>query len=226
VASVGRVLNGLGARIVEMLSQERALSADLSHRLRTPVTALRLDAESLADPDDRARMTRHVETLTTAVDAAVNAARHPGSAGARATCDAASVVRDRAEFWSLLAEETGRAFAVCTPPEPTPVLLTEELLGAALDALLDNVFSHTPAGTRFAMRVVRTAGRSTDVVVEDDGPGIPAGGPTGRDRTGSTGIGLDLARRTVEQAGGQLLVHGTESGGTRVVMSFPPLIED
>ncbi|HEY6932527.1 MAG TPA: HAMP domain-containing protein, partial [Marmoricola sp.] len=98
VASVGRVLNGLGARIVEMLSKERALSADLSHRLRTPVTALRLDAESLADPGDRARMTRHVETLTTAVDAAVNAARHPGSAGTRTTCDAATVVRDRAAF--------------------------------------------------------------------------------------------------------------------------------
>src|SRR6185295_13680409 len=43
VASVGRVLNSLGARIAAMLTDERELAADLSHRLRTPVTALRLD---------------------------------------------------------------------------------------------------------------------------------------------------------------------------------------
>ena len=43
VASVGRVLNVLGARVRAMLQEERELSAELSHRLRTPVTALRLD---------------------------------------------------------------------------------------------------------------------------------------------------------------------------------------
>lgn len=224
VASIGRVLNSLGARISEMLAQERALSADLSHRLRTPVTALRLDVDSLHDPDERDRMAGHVEALTAAVDAAVTAARSPGPARARSRCDAAGVVRDRGRFWSVLAEETGREFAVSTGSRPAWVGVTPEHLGAALDALLDNVFSHTPAGTCFAL-AVRKNGAGTEVVVEDHGPGIPATAWSGRRRPGSTGIGLDVARRTVEQAGGRLRVLNGEGGGTRVVMAFPALAE-
>lgn len=226
VASVGQVLNSLGARIADMLAQERALSADLSHRLRTPVTALRLDVESLIDPDERDRMARHVEALTAAVDAAVTAARGPLPVAARTTCDAGRVVRDRARFWSVLAEETCRQFTVCTPERPALVAVSGDLLGAALDALLDNVFRHTPDHTSFALAVVLTE-QGTDVAVEDRGPGIPATTSAVLRRTspGSTGIGLDVVRRTVEQAGGALLVRRTEHDGARVTMSFPTLAE-
>lgn len=224
VASVGRVLNSLGSRIAEMLAQERALSADLAHRLRTPVTALRLDVASLGDPEERHRMAGHVESLTSAVDAAVCAARRPGPVP-RTRCDAAGVVQDRARFWSVLAEDTGRGFAVRTPGEPVPVGVAADLLGAALDALLDNVFSHTPAGTAFALEVLATP-EGTEVVVEDQGPGVPAvPSAMRRSRPGSTGMGLDVARRTVEQAGGTLLVRNSGPGGARVTMSFPALAE-
>ncbi len=223
VVSVGRVLNDLGARIRQMLTQERELSADLSHRLRTPVTALRLDVDSLSDPEERARMAAHVDALTTAVDAAVSAARSPGRPPVPARCDAGQVVRERALFWSVLAEETHRPFTVSAPDAPVQVGVSADLLGAALDALMDNVLSHTPTGTPFALDVRTTRDGGVDVAVEDAGPGVAARelAHRGNSGAGSTGIGLDVARRTAAHAGGRVAVRRGSAGGARVVMSFP-----
>lgn len=225
VRSVGRVLNDLGARISRMLAEERELSADLSHRLRTPVTALRLDVAGLTDVAERARLSAHVDALSAAVDAAVSAARSPGSRSAAGWCDAGHVVRERARFWSVLAKATGRPFTRTAADAPVPVAVSADLLGSAVDALLDNVFSHTPAGTAFALTVTSHDGRA-EVAVEDTGPGIPVSGLAHRGRSGggSTGLGLDVARRAAEQAGGRIRVGRGERGGTRVVLSLPTIL--
>lgn len=221
VASVGRVLNGLGARISAMLARERQLGADLSHRLRTPVTALRLEVEALADPEERATMTGHVNALTAAVDAAVTAARAPAEPVVSVGCDATKVVSTRAEFWAVLAEETHRPFTLSVPDDSVWVSLSADRLGAALDALLDNVFSHTPPGTAFALTVELRGDGRVDVGVEDDGPGQPEEFQATDGVPGSTGVGLDLARRTAELAGGALTVRRGEAGGARAVLSLP-----
>jgi signal transduction histidine kinase len=221
IASVGRVLNSLGARIAAMLADERELSADLSHRLRTPVTALRLDVEGLADAEERGRMTAHVDALADAVDAAVQEARHPGHE-VDGGCDAVEVVGTRAAFWRVLGEETGRSMRVDLPDSAAPVAVSAQSLGAALDALIDNVFTHTPPGTPFALTVAH-ADHEVAVSVEDEGPGIARAvlADRGVSGAGSTGIGLDVARRTAEKGAGALRVDFAACGGTRVVMAFP-----
>ena len=225
VAAVGRVLNGLGVRITQMLADERELGGDLSHRLRTPVTALRLDVETLQDPAERDRMTEHVDDLVAAIDAAVTAARHPSHVRRPGSCDAAAVVRERSEFWRVLADETHRPLTVDAPGGPIPVPVAAAELGAALDALIDNVFSHTQAPTGFALRVSTAPDRTVLVVVEDDGPGLAAPGlaERGRSGAGSTGIGLDVARRTARQSGGDVRLETSALGGARIVMVFPSL---
>jgi signal transduction histidine kinase len=223
IQSVGRVLNSLGARIGVMLSDERELGADLSHRLRTPVTALRLDVDSLEDAAERERMTTHVENLAQAVDAAVRAARHPAHVRAAGECDAVAVVTERAAFWSVLAEETGRPFLLDVPTFGVVVPVPPTELGAALDALVDNVFSHTPESTAFGFRVQVTPAGAAEVAVEDDGLGLSASwlAERGVSGAGSTGIGLDVARRTAEGPGGELRIEQSPSGGARVVLAFP-----
>lgn len=62
VADVGRALNRLADRIDQLIADERETVADLSHRLRTPMTALRLDAEALRDPVEAERVGTHVTT--------------------------------------------------------------------------------------------------------------------------------------------------------------------
>ena len=221
VASVGRVLNGLGARVAELVAAERELVADLSHRLRTPITALRLDVELLGDAQERDRMTEHVDQLVNAVDAIIWTARHPLHDVPDGRCDAALVVRERAGFWAVLAADQGRELRVDVPATPCAVGVRADQLGAALDVLVDNVFSHTPDRTPFELTV--QGGEVVRVVVADAGPGFASVHVAGRglSGTGSTGLGLDVARRTVEQAGGTLHLGVSPHGGALIVLEFP-----
>ncbi|WP_298459971.1 ATP-binding protein [uncultured Cellulomonas sp.] len=228
VATVGRVLNGLGARVAGLLAAERELVADLSHRLRTPITALRLDVDLVEDPGTRARLGDHVDELVRAVDDIVRTARHPEGAGP-ATSDVAGVVRDRARFWSVLAAAQERPLRTRVPEVPVHVPLADAVVGAALDVLVDNVFSHTPSGTGFAITVhvgARAGGPAgppvVEVVVEDDGVGFAEElAERGRSGGGSTGLGLDVARRAAEDAGGRLTVGRSATGGARVTLMLP-----
>ncbi len=221
VRSVGAVLNELGGRVGDLLADERELVADLSHRLRTPITALRLDVDLLGDASERDRMAGHVDELVGAVDAIIHTARaHERRAPVR--CDAASVVRARGQFWAVLAADQERGVQIVAPgPAWVPVGAAD--LGAALDVLLDNVFRHTPPGTAFAVRVATAEGQ-VRVEVCDEGPGLAEPGLAARGRSGSggTGIGLDVARRTAAAGGGWLTVAPGPGGvGTVVVLELP-----
>ncbi|NUW37508.1 HAMP domain-containing histidine kinase [Nonomuraea sp. SMC257] len=214
VRSVALALNHLAGRIGDLLTAERESVADLSHRLRTPLTALRLDAESLRDPEEAARLGARVDALERAVNAVITGARRR-SAG-RETCDAAAVVRERVRFWSVLAEDQGREVEVSVPGTALPVAVTAQDLVACVDALLGNVFAHTPEGAGLSVRLgPRPDGAA--LVVADRGPGFePALLRRGDSGGGSTGLGLDIARRTAESSGGSLGVSRGPDGGAVV----------
>lgn len=227
VVSVGNVLNGLGAQVEDLLADERELIADLSHRLRTPITALRLDTELLTDPLERERLGAHVDDLVTVVDTVIEAARsHQRRAPVR--CDAAQVVRDRAKFWSVLAASQDRPFTATLVDSPALVSTGAAELGAGLDVIVDNIFKHTEAGTALALSVT-TEGDIVRVTVADAGPGLPDSTLAGRgvSGAGSTGIGLDVARRTAEQAGGTLeLGTGLDGKGLSVNFRMPKALAE
>jgi signal transduction histidine kinase len=67
IREVGETLNTLASRIVEMLARERETAADLSHRLRTPLMALQLEADAITDGSDRQRVNDAIADLTGAV---------------------------------------------------------------------------------------------------------------------------------------------------------------
>jgi signal transduction histidine kinase len=205
VRAVAAALNRLAGRIRDLLRQEREAAADLSHRMRTPMTALRLDAEGLADPADAARMLEHVGALDRALTAVIEDARRERPAP---ECDAAAVVAERVAFWSVLAEDQGRAVRTALDPGPRPVAVAAADLAAAVDALLGNVFAHTDEGTGLAVSLHAGPGLVA-LTIEDEGPGFdPAAGARGVSGGGSTGLGLDIARRTAEATGGRLVVAG------------------
>ncbi len=106
---LARALNGLAERTGELLAAERAAVGDLSHRLRTPVTALRLDAEAVGDPAVSRRLQDHITVLQLTVDQIVKEARRPVESTLSARCDAAATIAMRVAFWSVLAEDDGRA---------------------------------------------------------------------------------------------------------------------
>lgn len=218
VADVGVALNRLGDRIDELIAEERETVADLSHRLRTPLTALRLDAEALRDPEEAERVSGHVSTLERMLTAVIHAARRPQREGRLPSCDAAAVVAERVTFWSALAEDQGRASTVCLADGPLPVRAAAEDLAAAVDALLENVIAHTPDGTDFTIEL--TAEEPGAVLrIGDRGAGLPGDELVrGRSDRGSTGLGLSIARRCAELSGGSMELGRSGSGGALVTL--------
>jgi signal transduction histidine kinase len=81
-------------------------------------------------------------------------------------------------------------------PGPLPVRAGAADVGAAVDALLGNVFAHTPDGTAFRVSVTARDGGGAIVTVADQGPGLTDPTVLGRGASGggSTGLGLDIAR--------------------------------
>jgi signal transduction histidine kinase len=219
LAEVSVALNRLAARIGELLASERELVADLSHRLRTPMAALRLDAEAIRDRAEADRVGTHILALERMMDEVIREARRPVREGLAARCDASRVVRDRVEFWSVLAEDTGRPLELRVPAGELPVRLTAADLGAAVDAMLENVFAHTPDGTPMRITVAAARGGGAVVEVSDDGPGFgPGAAVRGHSNAGSTGLGVDIVRRAAESSGGRLELGSADSGGARVVV--------
>jgi signal transduction histidine kinase len=218
---VGHALNRLAARIGELLSREREAVADLSHRLRTPVAALRLDAEGLTDADERARLTDDVDALERMVDDVIHEARRPVREGAGGGCEAVSVVRERVEFWRVLAEDQDRRMQVRLPEERAQVAVSAQDLAAAVDVMLGNVFSHTEEGVPFRVTVEVGTG-CVAVIVSDSGTGFPGREVLQRGRSGggSTGLGLDIARRTAEASGGRLLIARSGTGGAEITLEL------
>ena len=231
VKQVALAFNRLGDRVGELLEAERELVADLSHRLRTPLTVLRLDAEGLDNPEEARRLADDVDELERAVTVVIRQARRPVEADIIAPeTDAVKVAEDRLAFWAPLAEDQERPFEFVSalingddrPPASTTVPVSADELEAALDALLGNVFAHTPEGTGFRVEVRTLSDGGISLAVEDAGPGLsPDLVERGVSGAGGTGLGLDIARRTAEAAGGVFRIGRSATGGARIALELP-----
>lgn len=213
VAAVAVELNALAARISELLRQEREAAADLSHRLRTPLTSVRLSVEGLPQGPERAELEEGLDRLERTLTQVIRAARRGVREGVHPRCDAAAVAAERVAFWRPLAEDQGRAVTVEVPRDPVWVRSTVDDLGAALDALIENVMAHTPEGTAFAIALRPTA-HGADLTVSDEGPGLPEHAlARGMSDRGSSGLGLDIARGAAEASGGALTLVDVDRDG-------------
>lgn len=235
---LARALNGLAERTAELLATERATVGDMAHRLRTPVTALRLDAEGVGDPDLAERLQERIGVLQRTIDAIVAEARRPVRTELTARTDVAALVSARVAYWQPLAEDQGRAMQGRVEPGPLWVGVPEDDLRDLIDITIDNVFAHTPEGTPFSVDLVARRGREDPrpraiLRVVDQGPGFPeawaragtGGLPGPPRRAGTSGLGLDIADRVSRSVGGRV-VRGHRSGGGAVVEVELPLLPE
>jgi signal transduction histidine kinase len=219
IEATGRAFNYLAERLDLLLAEERESAADLSHRLRTPLTSLRLQAESLGSPDERAAMLAQVDRLEHAMDQVMDLARSR-AVSAPARCDMNRVVAARAEFWKVLADEQGRELAVDLGVVDDEVPLGADDLGVLVDAIVGNVFAHTAPGT--ALSIVTGGRRAPWLEISDEGTGFGDvdGLTRGVSGSGSTGLGLDIVRKTVTAGGGSLRLDDRPEGGAVVRVVF------
>lgn len=209
---LGRTLDRLLERVDTALADERRLTDEIAHELRTPMTVLRGEAQ-LAQLSGRDlapdSVLREVERLDTAVTTILGTAR-PGTGGGT-RCDLRTAARQAI---------AGRSVDLAVPAG-IDVAVTSELLVAVLSPLLDNGLRHADSHVRITARL---QSRRVAVEVLDDGPGFD---PAQVDRVfeagvsggGGHGLGLAVVRRLAASAGVQ--VRAVAGGHGRVEVTLP-----
>jgi signal transduction histidine kinase len=213
LAATAGAFNTLAGQVSRMVEEEREMVSELTHRLRTPLTRLRVGLDQLEDEELAAKLQQDVTALTREVNDVIARARR--KANPPKGVDLAEVAGSRFEFWSALADDEDRAAtfrAECSLLVPVEA----DELEAALDVLIENVFSHTPPGTPFELSIEPGVDGCV-LAVDDGGPGFdPTLAEVGRSGAGSTGLGLSIVERLATTCGGGVRVGRGRLGGARV----------
>jgi signal transduction histidine kinase len=223
IEEVGLEINRLADRIGRLLQAERESAADLAHRLRTPLTAARLSVDGLAKGPQKERLIADLDELQRTTDFIIREARRPVRADAGQSCEVAKIVAKRSAFWLPLIQEQAREADIRIDDGEAIVAMASGDADAMVDALLENVLSHTPEGTPMAISV-EIGERVVSISVEDAGPGFIDTSVVGRGISSgdSTGLGLDIVRRAVEASDGSMTIGESLSlGGASVVLKLP-----
>ena len=237
-------LNRLFARIGALLESERRFTADAAHELRTPLAALRTQAQvALGSTDDAER--RHALKATLAgcdrathlVEQLLTLSRLDanGTGGPTATPVAqAAVLRGVAADLAPAALAREQQMAVDIEPGPDVAVHGHAaLLAVLVRNLVDNACRYSPAGASIELRLARD-GRGAVLTVEDSGPGLSDADlqrlgerffrVLGTEAPGS-GLGWSIARRIAQVHGAQLLADRSPSlGGLRVRVVWPEVL--
>ena len=220
----------------------RDFVANVSHELKTPLTAIAGYAETLASEaqagtpaanfaqtilDNAHRMQRLVDDL-------LDLARVE-SGGWRPDVADVEVEMAARDAWAPLSERAGAAgvrFDLAVPRDARVVTADPEALRQVFTNLFDNALRHTPSGGTIRVAAARTDG-GISVEVSDTGSGIPAEHLTriferfyrvdpGRARQqGGTGLGLAIVKHLVEAHGGRVEALSTLGRGTTIRLQFP-----
>lgn len=232
---VGEAVNRLLERVDDALLRERTLTADAAHELRTPLSALRAQAQVALRAHDAAERSDALQALIGGVD---RATRMVETVLALARLDAKSldrpalplvalrpVVAGVVEGLGAAARAGGRTVDVDVPDIVVPA--DRESLSVALRNLLDNALRHAHAHVRISAHEL---GGGVVIRVSDDGPGMaPEQQARAFDRfyrgtadgTGA-GLGLALVKRVAELHGGDVgFGPGIDSQGLSVQITLP-----
>jgi signal transduction histidine kinase len=213
---IAGALDATATRLRTALQRSASFTADASHQLRTPLTALRLDLEALeAGTDAPHPMLEAAQAEVDRLEATITELLELADAGAAPDqVDLRGLVLERLDAWRTLADAAGRQVRVTREPVPL-VRARPGAVGQALQVLLDNALLHGKGDVTVWLESVRRGERSwVRLCVGDEGPGVA---PEHLD--GGGGRGLSLARSLVEAEGGRVVID--EAHGRRVCLLLP-----
>lgn len=195
-------LDSTALRLGALVDRERAFSADASHQLRTPLTALRLDLEAGATARALAQVDHLQETVTTLLDAA----RDDADLGRRA--ELGPLLADVRAAWSGRLAAGGRPLRLAIAGDLPSAAAGAGAVRQILQVLVENATVH---GAGAVTVTARTVGGAIAIDVTDEGPGIAGDLKAIFERRGAssqgTGIGLSLARSLATADGGRLVAQ-------------------
>ena len=222
IRQAASAFNRMQERIRRFLQQRTEMLAGVSHDLRTPLTRLRLAlalhshrADLAADIAD---MEADIGEMDRMIDGYIAFVRGEGAEQAQPT-DLVAVLQDIANN----ARRAGADIAFDPPPVLT-VSLRPDAIRRAITNLLDNARRHA---RHITLAAAEAGGRAIEVLVDDDGPGIPQDRreemfrPFASGAAGGTGLGLTIARDIVRAHGGEITLEDSPAGGLRARVRLP-----
>jgi signal transduction histidine kinase len=224
VREAARAFNAMSERVTVTLQSQRALMAAVAHDLRTPIAALRVRAEFVADEDTRARLLQTISEMQAMTEAVLDAVRIDGSGEPARPVDVATLAD------SLCADmaEIGGDVTYGSEVELVCVCRAAEVR-RALRNLIENALRY---GLRARVSAEATGGLAA-IHIDDDGPGIPDGDiervfePFARlehsrsAETGGYGLGLAITRLVARGHGGDVTLKNRAGGGLRATLTLP-----
>jgi signal transduction histidine kinase len=233
---VATALNAMAARLDALVQGSRAVVADVSHQLRTPLAAMRLRLELVADEltarrgeehEDLAVALSELERLSRLVDGLLAVARAETAETRPAIIDVARLLSERQQAWQPVADERGSEIVVHSPAG-LRVSATPGHLEQVLDNLLDNALNAVASSGHVTVSATAAADRIC-IRVEDDGPGMTQPQQqqafhrflSSRTDGGGTGLGLAIVHRLVTADGGDVRLTSGPDSGTAVTIDLP-----
>jgi signal transduction histidine kinase len=223
VQRAARAFNAMTDQVRRTLDSQRQLLSAVGHDLRTPITAMRINSEFIEDEELRERIQKNLEELQELTEAVLSAARGAAGEPMRKIDLAAlidSLCTDLDEIGKPVVWETHAAAPVkCRPNE----------IRRAVRNLIENAVAY---GNKAQVRLDDASGRY-EVIVEDEGPGIPDAErnrvfepfvrlETSRSsETGGSGLGLTLVKAIAEGHGGAIMLENRTERGLRARLSLP-----
>ena len=221
-----QAINRLLARVNHLMSQQRRFIADAAHELRSPLTALSVQAQNLHQANSLEAMHERVAPLQAGIERArqlteqlLNLARTQAGGSTESVVDVSALARELIAQYLPVAEAKGIDLGL-EESDRFSLRVSPESLRLILGNALENAIKYTPAGGEVTLRLATDAEMAVIEVV-DDGPGIPL---AERDRVfdafyrmpGATGtgsvLGLAIAREAATRLGGELSLKERPDG--------------
>jgi signal transduction histidine kinase len=217
--------NAMAEKVTRTLESQRHLLSAVGHDLRTPLTAMRINLEFVDDEELRDGLLRNLDELQALTEQVLAAAKGAGGEQPRQV-DLSALV----ESLCTDLDEMGEPVR-WNNHSPAPISCRPNEIKRAVRNLVENAVAY---GHKANVRI-SDAGDGYDVLVEDEGPGIPEGErqrvfepfvrleSSRNEATGGTGLGLTLVKAIAEGHGGAVTLENRPGGGLRVRMHLPRL---
>ncbi|MEU5270051.1 sensor histidine kinase [Streptomyces hygroscopicus] len=226
---VAAEVNRLAAVVQSMMEDRSSFLADVAHQLRNPMVALRLRLETLGArlPDAAAerhqRLLADVDRLDRTLTEMLEHARSTPADRSTQVVEVCGLVEECVRGWASVAEQRAIRMKLEMPRRAWG-LTRPGAVEQALNVLLDNALKYSPEGG--VVRIgITVAGPRLRIQVQDEGPGLPDSEREAALERGwtrgpfpSTGIGLSIAVKLIESAGGRLELRPGQARGLRAVL--------
>src|SRR5262245_37082767 len=231
VRRLAQTFNTMAGRLEALVHGNRAMMADVSHQLRTPLAALRLRLDVLTQDADQATASElvaaqgEIARLSRLVDGLLAIARAENVVSKPVEVAVDEVIQDRAAAWGPVAEERG-VWLTTRCLTPVRANLGDGHLEQILDNLLANALDVVPSGGQVRV-TASTTSQGARITVADDGPGMSKAQQEAAFRRfvstspAGAGLGLAIVHRLVTANGGTATLSDTPGGGLTVTLDLP-----